>query len=493
MKFRLRHGIQPLNVEMWQEGVRGCRTSPGPMSTAAPTISSRCARTCRASANGGCARRFSPASPSPSWKPGSPARQWRCLSAAHPHRLHRPQPLQRRCRGRLRRRGSGQRLWLERRRQLSARRARRRTVSRIIGSSSTPSATPARPEPHRAGAGQGRRAVRHGRRAGVAIARASVLERDDPALDDDMPRAMHMRHARLAERRPLPPPLRAAFPRARSRHRAARPRQDREPDARRRGEVIQSAGAVALHAGRPPPGGSQVDARHLEGPAFTSRAYAWPDDAAKCVDEIGAQGVVVSNHGGRQLDRTLSSVRAAGDRRQDRRSRRRLSRRRRAPRDRRDHRLAPGREGRSSADLISTASAPGQKGVSAILEIFQRDRAGDGADGCPRSLRAQSLLACAAQWRVSTISFVIPLPWSTKKHPVKRRRSCPLVVPWSKASFSRFISSISLACGWSMNGRRVVPTPCSPTIEPPTIRTDLEHDFVDLAIWPHGRSDRSRP
>jgi L-lactate dehydrogenase (cytochrome)/(S)-mandelate dehydrogenase len=34
------------------------------------------------------------------------------------------------------------------------------------------------------------------------------------------------------------------------------------------------------------------------------------DDAAKCVDEIGAQGVVVSNHGGRQLDRTLSSVAA---------------------------------------------------------------------------------------------------------------------------------------------------------------------------------------
>ncbi len=34
------------------------------------------------------------------------------------------------------------------------------------------------------------------------------------------------------------------------------------------------------------------------------------DDAAKCVDEIGAQGVIVSNHGGRQLDRTLSSVSA---------------------------------------------------------------------------------------------------------------------------------------------------------------------------------------
>ncbi len=33
-----------------------------------------------------------------------------------------------------------------------------------------------------------------------------------------------------------------------------------------------------------------------------------PDDAAKAVDEIGAQGVVVSNHGGRQLDRCLSSI-----------------------------------------------------------------------------------------------------------------------------------------------------------------------------------------
>jgi isopentenyl diphosphate isomerase/L-lactate dehydrogenase-like FMN-dependent dehydrogenase len=33
-----------------------------------------------------------------------------------------------------------------------------------------------------------------------------------------------------------------------------------------------------------------------------------PDDAAKAVDGIGAQGVVVSNHGGRQLDRTLASI-----------------------------------------------------------------------------------------------------------------------------------------------------------------------------------------
>jgi L-lactate dehydrogenase (cytochrome)/(S)-mandelate dehydrogenase len=33
-----------------------------------------------------------------------------------------------------------------------------------------------------------------------------------------------------------------------------------------------------------------------------------PDDAAKAVDEFGAQGVVVSNHGGRQLDRCLASI-----------------------------------------------------------------------------------------------------------------------------------------------------------------------------------------
>ncbi len=33
-----------------------------------------------------------------------------------------------------------------------------------------------------------------------------------------------------------------------------------------------------------------------------------PDDAARAVDEFGAQGVVVSNHGGRQLDRCLASI-----------------------------------------------------------------------------------------------------------------------------------------------------------------------------------------
>ena len=35
-----------------------------------------------------------------------------------------------------------------------------------------------------------------------------------------------------------------------------------------------------------------------------------PDDAAKAIEEIGATGVVVSNHGGRQLDRTLASIEA---------------------------------------------------------------------------------------------------------------------------------------------------------------------------------------
>ena len=32
------------------------------------------------------------------------------------------------------------------------------------------------------------------------------------------------------------------------------------------------------------------------------------DDAARCVDVIGAQGVVVSNHGGRQLDRAVATI-----------------------------------------------------------------------------------------------------------------------------------------------------------------------------------------
>jgi L-lactate dehydrogenase (cytochrome)/(S)-mandelate dehydrogenase len=33
-----------------------------------------------------------------------------------------------------------------------------------------------------------------------------------------------------------------------------------------------------------------------------------PDDAEHAVDRIGVEGVVVSNHGGRQLDRTLASI-----------------------------------------------------------------------------------------------------------------------------------------------------------------------------------------
>jgi L-lactate dehydrogenase (cytochrome)/(S)-mandelate dehydrogenase len=33
-----------------------------------------------------------------------------------------------------------------------------------------------------------------------------------------------------------------------------------------------------------------------------------PDDAAQAVDRIGADGIVVSNHGGRQLDRTLAAI-----------------------------------------------------------------------------------------------------------------------------------------------------------------------------------------
>ena len=35
-----------------------------------------------------------------------------------------------------------------------------------------------------------------------------------------------------------------------------------------------------------------------------------PDDAAKAIDTIGATGIVVSNHGGRQLDRALASIEA---------------------------------------------------------------------------------------------------------------------------------------------------------------------------------------
>ena len=46
-----------------------------------------------------------------------------------------------------------------------------------------------------------------------------------------------------------------------------------------------------------------------QGPLYV-KGILDPDDAAKAVDGIGAQGVVVSNHGGRQLDRTLASIEA---------------------------------------------------------------------------------------------------------------------------------------------------------------------------------------
>ena len=35
-----------------------------------------------------------------------------------------------------------------------------------------------------------------------------------------------------------------------------------------------------------------------------------PEDAARAVDQVGVEGVVVSNHGGRQLDRALASIEA---------------------------------------------------------------------------------------------------------------------------------------------------------------------------------------
>lgn len=46
-----------------------------------------------------------------------------------------------------------------------------------------------------------------------------------------------------------------------------------------------------------------------DGP-FYIKGILDPDDAAVAVDRIGANGVVVSNHGGRQLDRTLATVNA---------------------------------------------------------------------------------------------------------------------------------------------------------------------------------------
>jgi isopentenyl diphosphate isomerase/L-lactate dehydrogenase-like FMN-dependent dehydrogenase len=44
-----------------------------------------------------------------------------------------------------------------------------------------------------------------------------------------------------------------------------------------------------------------------QGPLYV-KGVLDPDDAARAVDEIGCQGVVVSNHGARQLDRTLSTI-----------------------------------------------------------------------------------------------------------------------------------------------------------------------------------------
>jgi L-lactate dehydrogenase (cytochrome) len=46
---------------------------------------------------------------------------------------------------------------------------------------------------------------------------------------------------------------------------------------------------------------------HWDGPLYV-KGLLDPDDAAKAVDEFGAQGVVVSNHGGRQLDRALATI-----------------------------------------------------------------------------------------------------------------------------------------------------------------------------------------
>jgi len=46
---------------------------------------------------------------------------------------------------------------------------------------------------------------------------------------------------------------------------------------------------------------------HWKGPLYI-KGILDPDDAEKAVRDIGAQGVVVSNHGGRQLDSCLSSL-----------------------------------------------------------------------------------------------------------------------------------------------------------------------------------------
>jgi len=48
---------------------------------------------------------------------------------------------------------------------------------------------------------------------------------------------------------------------------------------------------------------------HWQGPLYV-KGVLDPDDAQRAVDDIGVDGVVVSNHGGRQLDRTLSAIAA---------------------------------------------------------------------------------------------------------------------------------------------------------------------------------------
>lgn len=59
---------------------------------------------------------------------------------------------------------------------------------------------------------------------------------------------------------------------------------------------------------------------HWRGPLYV-KGVLDPDDAARAVDEVGADGIVVSNHGGRQLDRasaTLDALPAIADRVGDR-------------------------------------------------------------------------------------------------------------------------------------------------------------------------------
>jgi isopentenyl diphosphate isomerase/L-lactate dehydrogenase-like FMN-dependent dehydrogenase len=48
---------------------------------------------------------------------------------------------------------------------------------------------------------------------------------------------------------------------------------------------------------------------HWQGPLYV-KGVLDPDDAQRAVDNVGVDGVVVSNHGGRQLDRTLSTIAA---------------------------------------------------------------------------------------------------------------------------------------------------------------------------------------